>query len=104
MYTDFIKAFEDHIKKTKKDLKKDFQNPLCINSLTFRKTILIEFLKFMFLILSALIIFYQGFKIKLLSLPLLKEVIGLKVDINSMKITFQEELNMSTYKFIVDFI
>ena len=58
----------------------------------------------MFLILSALIIFYQGFKIKLLSLPLLKEVIGLKVDINSMKITFQEELNMSTYKFIVDFI
>ena len=54
--------------------------------------------------ISALIIFYQGFKIILLSLPLLKEVNGQKVDINSMKITFQEELNMSTYKLIVDFI
>ena len=43
-------------------------------------------------------------KIILLSLPLLKEVNGQKVDINSMKITFQEELNMSTYKFIVDFM
>ena len=43
-------------------------------------------------------------KIILLSLPLLKEVNGQKVDINSMKITFQDELNISTYKFIVDFM
>ena len=43
-------------------------------------------------------------KIILLSLPLLKEVNGQKVDINSMKITFQDELNISTYKFIVEFM
>ena len=43
-------------------------------------------------------------KIILLSLPLLKEVNGQKVDINSMKITFQDELNISTYKFIVQFM
>ena len=43
-------------------------------------------------------------KVILLSLPLLKEVNGQKVDINSMKITFQDELNTSTYKFIVDFM
>ena len=43
-------------------------------------------------------------KIILLSLPLLKEVNGQKVDINNMKITFQEELNLSTYKYIVDFM
>ena len=43
-------------------------------------------------------------KVILLSLPLLKEVNGQKVDINSMKITFQDELNISTYKFIVDFM
>ena len=43
-------------------------------------------------------------KIILLSLPLLKEVNGQKVDINNMKITFQEELNLSTYKYICDFM
>ena len=43
-------------------------------------------------------------KIILLSLPLLKEVNGQKVDINNMKITFQEELNISTYKYICDFM
>ena len=43
-------------------------------------------------------------KVILLSLPLLKEVNGQKVDINAMKITFQDELNISTYKFIVDFM
>ena len=43
-------------------------------------------------------------KIILLSLPLLKEVNGQKVEINSLKITFQDELNISTYKFIVDFM
>ena len=43
-------------------------------------------------------------KIILLSLPLLKEVNGQKVDINNMKITFQEELNISTYKSICDFM
>ena len=30
VYTDFIKAFEARIKKSKKDLKEDFQIPLCI--------------------------------------------------------------------------
>ena len=43
-------------------------------------------------------------KIILLSLPLLKEVNGQKVDINNMKISFQEELNLSTYKYICDFM
>ena len=43
-------------------------------------------------------------KIILLSLPLLKEVNGQKVDINNMKITFQEELNLSTYKYICEFM
>ena len=43
-------------------------------------------------------------KIILLSLPLLKEVNGQKVDINNMKITFQEELNLNTYKYICDFM
>ena len=43
-------------------------------------------------------------KIILLSLPLLKELNGQKVDINNMKITFQEELNLNTYKYICDFM
>ena len=43
-------------------------------------------------------------KIILLSLPLLKEVNGQKVDINNLKISFQEELNLSTYKYICDFM
>ena len=43
-------------------------------------------------------------KIILLSLPLLKEINGQKVDINSMKISFQDELNLSTYKYICDFM
>ena len=43
-------------------------------------------------------------KIILLSLPLLKEVNGQKVDINCMKITLQDELNISNYKLIVDFM
>ena len=43
-------------------------------------------------------------KIILLSLPLLKEVNGQKVDINNLKISFQEELNLNTYKYICDFM
>lgn len=46
----------------------------------------------------------QDIKIILLSLPLLKELNGKKIDINNLKITFKEELNTSTYNYILDFI